>query len=57
MLLSEQGIYVAETIGAKYTKQEPVLTWAYSILYVLYLIHDSPFSILDLITSPSCCLL
>jgi len=57
MLLSEQGVYVAQTIGAKYTKQEPVLTWVYSIYYVINLKHDSTFSILNLITSSSYCLL
>ncbi|CAL9239138.1 unnamed protein product [Arabidopsis halleri] len=57
MLLSEQGIYVAQTMGAKYTKQEPVLTWVYSTYSVLHLKHDSTFSILDLMTSSSYCLL
>lgn len=57
MLSSEQGVYVAETIGAKHTKPETVLTFVYSMLCVLYFIRRSTFSILYLVISPSCYLL
>lgn len=49
MLSSEQGIYVAETIGAKHTKLETVLILLYSMFCVLYLIHRSTSSKLDLV--------